>query len=951
MYYLLIEAGGLRQIAKINTETYERVVADINAKTGDSGFLTRFYDGDDIFYSADAGYLMEPKHVAAALEGIVECLSGHIENILDYTVLLHSAENQKPETVFLEMQDLLRYARQQDCAYVTPLVLPAIRSVVETDDGDPLSRITVFRGDHILSGPSLRSSLVGEEKVNALLGAIDTTASGRICVRAPEASVPMEIVRTVADRLAENGDTLVVSVFCDEAMTPSDLFSRILQALPLDLSRSGSESGAIPASLLPVFHERFYHSAGSGILTDTEPGELRVTTRHLLEGVALRVSRIVVLLVDLDLCPPTVRNQVDPLFADVVFDTACTILATAVDPPDDEGWTIIEAATTAGENPRDLRYSGVLEYWEQLPHDRAARNPVLVPGLSKELRAALAVIRELGDAVVRRFLYLIDKNGCVLHGDHFDRLFPDVGVSLVERARIVTELDHWGLLLSSSTWQIHPAIAGTTGALLEEAEREIVDETIRVTLEALLAEGSLNYTPRLWAVYENVADGSQRGALWHTYVHALAGAGAIGAFDALPDVRSARVRAHEVSYRSARIRLHLRDSRGPETCAPDAAKLADPAESVVLDASIRIDAQLSLGEWELASRHYDAAMRLGKQAIMNQQSSGSSSTLAASHLLLARIMLAQRRISDAGHYLNFAREEATADRGTYLIAEMLDATRHFLIGNLSRAAISYESLVEPLARKGYVDWMLSAWFGRARVAFEFGDYHGSADLCRGIERFTGECGLDTQTRVARTWRIRSELLTDAPVSDLLSQLRDLPESGETLLVEAEYLLRESRNIRGIELLDRAIEVETDVDRWPRIGVCWDNGFAATEDLLLANQPGSTELLRLLSALRAWALGQEGRTEEAIDTFYRLTRTGDGMAEDPYTSFYTYLYASILPEERSRERDDRVTVLGKSVKILQERTSRIDDYRDKIRFLRHNTWNRRVMESAQRHNLV
>lgn len=951
MYQLLIEAGGLRQIAKINAETYQRVTSEIHATAEEVGFYPRLFDGDDIFYLADGRALMEPKQVSVAIQRILERLEAQTENLLDYVLLLHNREEGKPEAAFLEMQDLLRYARQQDCAYITRSALTTMRQVVKTDDGDPLARVLAFSGDHRPSGLSYREFLLPEGEIDRCLTAVGEAEGAKVWVKSHDASAPAELIRAVAERYTEDGGALAVSILCEESMGISTLYSQIIQALPLDLSRSGSETKTIPEFLLPVFHERFYLSAGSGPVADTELGEIRVTTRHLLEGIALRVPRIVVLLEDIDRCPENVREQIDPLFADLAFEAPCVMLASAIEAPYEEGWMLFETAGATNEASADLRYAGALEYWEQIPHDRAARDPIIAPRLSRPLRGALAALRAAQDASTRRFLYLIDRNAMILHGEYFDRLFPDVGVTLAERARIVNELEHHGLVAPGALYRIHPALAGSTGVLLDAQERELIDTIMLRTIDALLDEGVLRFSPRVWELYDQIVDGSRRGERWHAYLHTLAAAGALEAFDSLPGVQSAGVRAHEVSYRSARIRLHLRDSRGPGTCAPDASRLVESVESVDLPSGHRIDALLSLGEAALAERNYGEALRFGKQAIMNRQASGESGSPAASHLLIARIMLAERRIADAGHYLNFAREEASADQGTFLIAEILDATRYFLIGNLSRADAAYASLIEPLARIGYFGWMLQAWFARARVAFELGDYRGCARLCGEMERFSQECGARPPADVARAWRIRAELLTDGLVENLIGQLHELPASAERLFVEAEYLLREGRYTRAVELLERGIEAESDADRWPRIGACWDNGFASFEDLLLANQPGSTEMVRLMSALRAWALGQEGRTEEAIETFYRLTRTGDGMSEDPYTSFYTYLYASILPEERSRDRDDRVTVLGKSVKILQERTSRIDDYRDKIRFLRHNTWNRRVMETAQRHNLA
>jgi hypothetical protein len=60
---------------------------------------------------------------------------------------------------------------------------------------------------------------------------------------------------------------------------------------------------------------------------------------------------------------------------------------------------------------------------------------------------------------------------------------------------------------------------------------------------------------------------------------------------------------------------------------------------------------------------------------------------------------------------------------------------------------------------------------------------------------------------------------------------------------------------------------------------------------------------------------------------------------------------MLPEGRSREFEDATTVLGRAVKALQERTSRIDVYNHKISYLRQNYWNRRLWDLAQKNNLM
>jgi hypothetical protein len=50
-------------------------------------------------------------------------------------------------------------------------------------------------------------------------------------------------------------------------------------------------------------------------------------------------------------------------------------------------------------------------------------------------------------------------------------------------------------------------------------------------------------------------------------------------------------------------------------------------------------------------------------------------------------------------------------------------------------------------------------------------------------------------------------------------------------------------------------------------------------------------------------------------------------------------------------DDKVTVLGKSLKSLQERASRIDAPAERSSFLWRNWWNRKIMEEARERKLV
>ena len=99
-------------------------------------------------------------------------------------------------------------------------------------------------------------------------------------------------------------------------------------------------------------------------------------------------------------------------------------------------------------------------------------------------------------------------------------------------------------------------------------------------------------------------------------------------------------------------------------------------------------------------------------------------------------------------------------------------------------------------------------------------------------------------------------------------------------------------------------------------------------------------------MRAYLLGLRGFRDEAIRELHQLTRGQKSLEEDPRAAWFNYLYSQVLPEAGSEEVDDKVTVLSKSLKTLQERASRIDAPGERSSFLWRNRWNRMIMEEAR-----
>ncbi|HTZ53336.1 MAG TPA: hypothetical protein VMF68_16825, partial [Spirochaetia bacterium] len=111
------------------------------------------------------------------------------------------------------------------------------------------------------------------------------------------------------------------------------------------------------------------------------------------------------------------------------------------------------------------------------------------------------------------------------------------------------------------------------------------------------------------------------------------------------------------------------------------------------------------------------------------------------------------------------------------------------------------------------------------------------------------------------------------------------------------------------------------------------------------------LQRSLLGMRGFLLGIRGFRDEGIRELRELTRGQKALDEDPRGSWFNYLYSRVLPEAATEEVDDKVTVLSKSLKTLQERASRIDAPGDRSSYLWRNRWNRMIMEEARERKLL
>ncbi|MCG8479360.1 MAG: hypothetical protein MI724_09720, partial [Spirochaetales bacterium] len=921
-----VEAAGGRQIARIHPERFRRFDDELIESLAGAGCVPTQRDGDLYLFRQRADVHIEPEQIVTAVRETLHVLSTRAEELLDYVVVLDYRDADDMSAAEERMRRALRFAREQNAAYLSEEAHTAVGPIVQSEAAGALYRIVSFEGEGGRRGEAYHSYVACEGVTVKLSDALELDERA-VWLRGDDTTV-LAASLVVADAAASK-DRIVVQ--CRASMSVDVLLQKIVQELPNRKPKEGESVDDTVAQewekSLSSLRDRIAHAGGVYLSEGWRVGELSLLLGRWFRALRAAGRDAVIELRDFDLCDEETRGDVLAHLSDesgplcrIVVTARTTADAPVPTPNGGTPWFEVRVTAEDGVAVGADRYAAAHRYW--------SREDAGVEHLRAQERKALYLLCRLDGAFDEELL---------------EELFPLIGISRAERGRIFRELWHVGLLSVEDGMDVHPAVPAIVDTLLDHNRRETIDRALARFLVDRLASGEIHLTPAIWDLIQPDLDGERRHETWHRLIHNLAGGAAFGAFDRAVEVDGTDNRIWRTSEASARIRLYLRDSRGPAMCREDFERIVETVEAAGVPASVRIDLSLSMGEYLLADRDYEGSLACAKRATMLQQQTSIDES-GASHLLMARILLAQRRMGDSGHYLTFAREESGGDPATDLIARSLEAIRLFLVGNLTRAATTFSELAEPLLRNGFSEWLMLAWFARGRVAFELGEYRIAAGKFALMEGWAAACGMDGPAQTGSAWRHRALMHADEDVATVRSALSDLPRTAEMLLFVAESYGREGQFGPAIELLEEAEYLESSTDRWPRLGVCWDNGFASMEDLVIADKPGHSELARIISAYRAWALAQTGRGDEAVPIFYGLTRGDDGVHIDPYTGWYNYLYSSVLPTERSADRDDRITVLGKSVKLVQERTSRIDDYRDKMRFLNDNAWNRRLMET-------
>ncbi len=360
---------------------------------------------------------------------------------------------------------------------------------------------------------------------------------------------------------------------------------------------------------------------------------------------------------------------------------------------------------------------------------------------------------------------------------------------------------------------------------------------------------------------------------------------------------------------------------------------------------------LELGRYALSQRQVNDAKTYVKRAMVELQDEDSNWTNSAS-IDFGIVLMARHKLSDAREYFVMARPKTPTPATTYnyIRSIFMEAIALFLRGSYSQVIAYAEQLVEATETEFMRSWGAFARFLHARVLLELGRYSEAQYLLEQTISLARGYGLFQAIKVCKAWLARAQTLKGHH-KEAMAILTELPESTERNYFLADLLQLIGNDRESLELLEKVLLVVRNSEPVPPDVVQWSSGFASLEDRVFGLATGEPVLYWLARSLRGMVMARSGDHAEAIADLHDLTRSPDISPEDPYNSRYYYIYSQVLPQQRSPEVDDFLTVLGKAVKFFQERNSRIDLYRQKISFMQENAWNRELISAAEAQNLL
>ncbi len=351
---------------------------------------------------------------------------------------------------------------------------------------------------------------------------------------------------------------------------------------------------------------------------------------------------------------------------------------------------------------------------------------------------------------------------------------------------------------------------------------------------------------------------------------------------------------------------------------------------------------------------YDKALKIAKLALIDIQDSGDSNLIADINVNLACIMMGLERIEESKDYFKIAKETiGTNPYNTRLIIiNTHQAVVNFIYGNFSESLRLVNESRVICQNTGRRDWELFVLFLSGRLCFELGDYREAIVVfSNGLKH----CDLyfdGGNKELFNIWLGRCRIYLKE-LKCGLNILKDYEMYPEALYFAAEGLFFQGEQTSALNRIESAFEIERDRIRYFCSSniVFWESGYDLIEDRSFVKEGGHGVLFQLIRAFKAFLVAENGQYEAGREELVKLTRE-DRLSEiDPYNGYYYYLHALTFPEYTGAEAVDRLTLLSKALRHIQQTASHIDNPKHRQMYLSNNYWNSRLMNEGRAHKLI
>jgi hypothetical protein len=237
------------------------------------------------------------------------------------------------------------------------------------------------------------------------------------------------------------------------------------------------------------------------------------------------------------------------------------------------------------------------------------------------------------------------------------------------------------------------------------------------------------------------------------------------------------------------------------------------------------------------------------------------------------------------------------------------------------------------------------------MAFDQGDYTAAAATLETGLALARRYRLETTVPVLGAWKGRSLAYTgDSSAARAVFESLEPSAENRYFLAEAAYFDRDFEAARRHLVRARELLVPSQ-PFGPGEGVSWTTGYAAVEDRTVAQEGDPGVLQNQIEAFSLLIQACLGDQEGAAARFPEILARKTLLETDPASGWFYYWYYLVVPKNESRQEAQRLTLLGRSLKEFQVRSSRIEDPALRQEYLTRPYWNAQASLEARKLKLI